>query len=86
MSVVGASVVSALGRSGLLELVFAPNAGGLAGAVETTVQAALQRWLGDLIVVEAVDVTGQDSTLAVRVRYVIRRTQERTVAEFSRRV
>jgi hypothetical protein len=72
--------------SGLLELVFGPNSEALAGAVETTVQAALQRWLGDLVVVEAVDVTSDDATLAVRVRYMIRRTRERTVAEFRRRV
>ena len=72
--------------SGLLQLVFAPNSDALAGAVETSVQAALQRWLGDLVRVEAVDVTSEDATLAVRIRYVLRRTQERTVAEFTRTV
>lgn len=72
--------------SGLLGLVFAPNADALAGAVETSVQASLQRWLGDVVVVEAVDVTRRDSTLAVRVRYVVRRTQRRTVTEFTREV
>ena len=70
--------------SGLRQLVFAPNSDALAGAVETSVQAALQRWLGDLALVEAVDVTSDDATLAVRVRYRLRRTQERTVAEFTR--
>lgn len=72
--------------SGLLQLVFAPNSGALADAVETSVQAALQRWLGDLLVVEAVDVTSEDARLAVTVRYVIRRTQERVTAEFTRAV
>lgn len=70
--------------SGLLQLVFAPNSDALGGAVESSVQAALQQWLGDLVAVEAVDVTREDATLAVTVRYVLRRTQERTVAEFRR--
>lgn len=72
--------------SGLLQLLFAPNSDVLAGAVETTVQAALQRWLGALVLVEAVDVTRRDATLAVRVRYLVRRTKERTIAEFTRDV
>lgn len=72
--------------SGLAQLVFAPNSDALADAVETSVQAALQQWLGDLVVVEAVEVTSDDATLAVTVRYVLRRTQERTVAEFTRTV
>lgn len=72
--------------SGLLQLVFAPNSEVLAGAVETSVQASLQRWLGDVVLVEAVDVTRRDATLAVRVRYVVRRTQQRTVTEFTREV
>lgn len=72
--------------SGLLQLVFSPNSEALAGAVESSVQAALQRWLGDLVQVEAVNVTSEDATVAVTVRYVVRRTQERTVAEFTRTV
>ena len=35
--------------SGLLQLVFAPNSTELAAALQFTIQAALQRWLGDLI-------------------------------------
>ena len=35
--------------SGLLQLVFAPNSPELAAALQFTMQAALQRWLGDLI-------------------------------------
>ncbi len=72
--------------SGLLQLVFAPNSDVLAGAVETSVQASLQRWLGDVVQVEAVDVTRRDAELGVRVRYVVRRTQQRVVTEFSRTV
>lgn len=72
--------------SGLLQLVFAPNSDILAGAVEMTVQAALQQWLGDLIQVEAVNVLNEDSTLDVQVQYVIRKNQERVVEQFTRTV
>lgn len=72
--------------SGLLQLVFEPNSDVLAGAVEASVAAALQRWLADLVLVEAVEVQNLDSTLAVTVRYVIRRTQERRTDEFTRAV
>lgn len=72
--------------SGLLQLVFAPNSDVLAGVVETSVQGALQRWLGDLVLVEAVDVSSEDATLAVTVRYVLRRTRQRETATFTRAV
>jgi hypothetical protein len=49
-----------------------------------TVQAGLQRWLGDLIDVRAVEATSHDSTLRVEVTYVVRRTQETRVAVFNR--
>ena len=35
--------------SGLLQMVFAPNSPELAAALQFTVQAGLQRWLGDVI-------------------------------------
>lgn len=70
----------------LLTLVFGPNSPELAAATKTMVQGALQRWLGDLIVVETVDVESVDSTLRVIVRYLVRRTQDRVVAQFSREV
>ena len=70
--------------SGLLQMVFAPNSPELAAAVQMTVQAGLQRWLGDLIEVRAVEATSQESTLRVEVIYVVRRTQESRVAVFTR--
>jgi len=66
--------------SGLLGLVFEPNGEALAAATEHTVQGALQQWLGEVIVVEGVDVTSEDSRLEVTVRYVLRRTQEQRIA------
>ncbi|HEX3402211.1 MAG TPA: GPW/gp25 family protein [Rhizomicrobium sp.] len=62
--------------SGLLQLVFAPNSPELASAVQFTTQAALQRYLGDLIDLNALEVTAQDSTLSVTVKYTVRQTQE----------
>lgn len=70
--------------SGLLQLVFAPNSDTLAAATQMSVQGALQQWLGDLIAVEAVEVHNHDSTLEVKVQYVIRRNQGRRVAQFQR--
>jgi phage baseplate assembly protein W len=70
--------------SGLLQLVFAPNSPELAAAVQMTVQAGLQRWLGDVIDVRAVEASSQESTLRVAVTYQVRRTQETRVASFTR--
>jgi phage baseplate assembly protein W len=70
--------------SGLLQLVFAPNSPELAAALQFTVQAALQRWLGDLIEVLALEVVSVDSTLRVAVQYTVRRTGETRVETFER--
>lgn len=59
---------------GLLDLVFAPAAPELIAALELTVRASLQRWLGDLIVVRALDMTVADGTVRVVLRYAVRRT------------
>jgi hypothetical protein len=63
--------------------VFAPNSEELATATQYLVQGALQKWLGDLIHVDAVDVRNEDATLHVEVRYTLRRTQQRRVARFT---
>lgn len=69
---------------GLLQMVFQPNSDELATALQYTVQAALQQWLGDLIQVQSVDVASMDSTLQVTISYVVRRTQERQTVQFTR--
>ncbi|MFI2372829.1 GPW/gp25 family protein [Streptomyces sp. NPDC018833] len=61
---------------GLLDLVFAGNSPELAATVEMTAQAALQRWLGDLITVQSLTVTAQESSLSVRVNYALTATGE----------
>ena len=72
--------------SGLMQLVFAPNSDELATATQFLVQGALQQWLGDLIQVEAVQVEHEESSLRVTVQYVVRRSQQRRVAQLSREV
>ena len=72
--------------SGLLQLVFAPNSPELAAALQFTMQAALQRWLGDVIELQALEVTSEDSTLHILVRYAVLRTGAIEEAEFTRAV
>jgi phage baseplate assembly protein W len=70
--------------SGLLQLVFAPNSGEVATATQFLVQGALQQWLNDVIQVEGVDVESDDAALRVTVQWIVRRTQQRQVAQFTR--
>jgi phage baseplate assembly protein W len=72
--------------SGLMQLVFQPNSEELATAVQFLVQGSLQQWLGELITVETVEVTSDESTIEVVIRYTIRRTGERRTDTFSKRV
>lgn len=72
--------------SGLLQLIFAPNSPELAATLQFTVQAGLQQWLGDVIAVEALEVTSDEATLRVELKYLVRRTQETRVASFERSV
>jgi len=72
--------------SGLLQMVFAPNSPELAAALQFTTQAALQRYLGDLIDLQQVQVTAQDATLTATVRYVVRETQEGRTDTFVRQI
>ncbi len=70
--------------SGLLQMIFAPNSPELAAALQFTMQAALQRYLGDLIDLGQLEVTARDSTLDVTVTYVVRRTRQSRTATFVR--
>jgi len=70
--------------SGILQMIFAPNSQELAAALQFTIQAGLQRWLGDLIEVRSVQVESQDSRLQVLVQYMVRRTAELKTATMER--
>jgi len=69
--------------SGLLQLAFAPNSEEMASALQFTTQAALQRYLGDLIEVQELQVTNDEAALRVEVKYKVRQTREQHVARFS---
>jgi len=70
--------------SGLLQLIFAPNSPELASTLQFTVEAGLQRWLGDVIEVQALEVTSEDAELRVHISYTVRRTREASTATFIR--
>lgn len=72
--------------SGLLQMVFAPNSPELAAALQFTVQAALQRWLGDVIGVGALGVDSDDATLTVTLSYTVLATGEARTETFARNV
>lgn len=69
--------------SGLMHAVFAPNSKELATALQFATQAALQRWLGDVIEVQALEFTADEATLRVLLRYSVRRTGEQRSEAFS---
>ena len=62
--------------SGLLQMVFAANSPEVAAALQFTIQAGLDRWLGDLIEVRRLEVTSDDARLVVDISYAVRRTGE----------
>ena len=70
--------------SGLLQMVFEPNSPELAAALQHTIQAGLQRWLGDVIEVRGLSVESEEATLRVLVQYVVRHTGEKISGVFER--
>ena len=63
--------------SGLQGIVFEPNGEAVAAALRARVEAALQRWLADIIALEAVTTRSEDGVLEVTVQYVERVTAQR---------
>jgi phage baseplate assembly protein W len=68
--------------SGLLQMVFEPNSPELAAALQFTMQAALQRYLGDLIEVQSLNVESEDASLNITLQYLVRRTNEQRTVTF----
>lgn len=62
---------------GLRQLVFAPNSPELAAALQFTMQAAIERELGDVLRLEDLRVTAEDAALEVEVAYTVLRTGAR---------
>lgn len=70
--------------SGLMQMVFAPNSPELAAALQFTLQAALDRWLGDVVEVRGLEVSSEDSRLKVDLTYALRKTGEARTDTFER--
>jgi phage baseplate assembly protein W len=68
--------------SGTGQLVFAPNSDTLAIAQQKLVQGNLQLWLSDLISVMSVQISNEDATLLITVRYTVLQTQRVQAAQF----
>jgi phage baseplate assembly protein W len=72
--------------SGLKQLVFAPSGPELASATQFLVQSGLQQWLGDRILIDAVEVLAEDSTLRITVQYRLRGVEGTRTDEFIRTI
>ena len=70
--------------SGLLQMTFAPGSDEIAAATKFLVEGAVQQWLGDVLLLESVDASQDDSRLTVRVAYRVRRTLDRQQVVFER--
>lgn len=70
--------------SGLLQLPFQPNRSDLISVLQFNVQAALQRWLGDLIDMHSVEIFSVDSTLRIVITYALRGLDEPREVTFVR--
>lgn len=70
--------------SGINQLIFAPNNQELATATQYLIQGNLQQWLSDLIIVKAVNVRNDDSTLHISILYIIKKNQQQRVIDFTK--
>lgn len=62
---------------GLRRMVFAPNHPAAAGLLKVSVLQALDTWLSDVITVDDVTAESVDSTLSLKITYVLKARQER---------
>jgi len=62
---------------GLRRMVFAPNSDATANLLQVMVVQSLERWLGDLIEVDNVDVNAINERLEVKISYLLKARQER---------
>ncbi len=68
--------------SDLAQLVFASNSPELASALQFTLQASLQQFLGDVIELRGLEVRSEDASLRVSLQYALRSTGAVTTLEF----
>jgi phage baseplate assembly protein W len=70
--------------SGLLGMVFELNSPDLAATLQFGMQAALLRWLKDVIELKTLEVTSEEAILRVVVEYVVLRTGQARTDRFER--
>jgi phage baseplate assembly protein W len=70
--------------TGLLQFVHAANSPEIASALKVTLQAALTKFLGDVIEIGALDVDSVDAELTVTLSYIVRATGEARTDTFVR--
>ncbi len=70
--------------SGVQQLLFEPNSETVAAVVQMTVQAALNQWLGELVLVDEVMAESNDAALTLTVRYTRKLTGEARTEVFER--
>ena len=63
-------------NTGLLDQNKEGEAAQLASALQHTIKSGLQRWMGDLINIQSLEVSRDGSKLQVVIRYTILRTSE----------
>ena len=62
---------------GVRRMLFAPNSEATASLMQVTVMQSLEKWLGEVIVVDAVEAEAREETLDIKVSYFIRSTGEK---------
>lgn len=67
---------------GVRRLIFQGNSDALATATQFLIQGSLQRWLGDLIQLEAVTVLNQEERFLIQVTYTRRDSNDRQRVNF----
>jgi phage baseplate assembly protein W len=70
----------------LTDLVFAPASDKLLVEVKNVTRLSLTKYLSDLVTIEDVTASCEESTLTVVITYVIRKDQSKQVAEFRRAI
>jgi len=68
---------------GLLDLAFEPNSPELAASLQISIQAALQRWLGDVITISSLDAVSEDDILQITLGYSVRATGTQATQVFT---
>jgi phage baseplate assembly protein W len=66
---------------GAFQLVFAPNSAELAATVQLTLQAAVQHYLADVLIVQKLVITAEQETLLVVLNYILRQTGAMATAQ-----